>query len=222
MARRFNSGVNYGKFRSNMEQYIMDDYEDEDELKFVNDFSQFNDDDELFTEHVKQISNLDGHLNVLKTNPSSSNSKLLKRPLRDVGTKSIDFGRKSIKDVKMNEKAHSSNSISVDKSQNKRYKHQQQHQQQQSSSKSEVSMFFFTSSVGAVKEWKRYRDEVHMLVEIFGILESINPDPVNIGGKRIVISDQGNVLLCLFYEIDRQLPKLTLKQWIRVRTILFY
>lgn len=74
---------------------------------------------------------------------------------------------------------------------------------------------FLTVPIPMLKQWKRYRDEVQMLVEVIGVLESCTVDSKKPSVKWLKLQDQGHFLDCFFCEMDRCLPNLALKQYYR-------
>lgn len=81
----------------------------------------------------------------------------------------------------------------------------------------DTSMRIFTCPIATLKSWvelKAYNGPV--MFEVYGILDSATVKNPMGTGKEFVIRDDTDSIKCVFYEIDRELPRLTRGQVHRV------
>lgn len=71
------------------------------------------------------------------------------------------------------------------------------------------SLKFLTATVQSVLKWKQHEDKVTSIYEVFGILDSQVSLNAAGNGKNFIIKDKTGILRCTFWEMDRQLPRLT-------------
>lgn len=79
---------------------------------------------------------------------------------------------------------------------------------------------FMTASVSTIRQWNRYRDEIPMLVELFGTMDKLSRPMIGPSSCVKVFNLQdltpnGGSILCRFYEIDRPIPELDTDQYVR-------
>ncbi|XP_048252023.1 spermatogenesis-associated protein 22-like isoform X2 [Haliotis rufescens] len=82
--------------------------------------------------------------------------------------------------------------------------------------KNQAGLRVLSSSVAMVKRSALHTDQLgpHML-EVFGVLDSAVVTDKSGTGKEFVLRDETDTVHCIFYEIDRSLPRLIRGQWQR-------
>ncbi|XP_018610744.2 spermatogenesis-associated protein 22 [Scleropages formosus] len=71
----------------------------------------------------------------------------------------------------------------------------------------ENSLRILTATIEGMKHWSQYKDRMHILFEVFGVLDSA----VTIGShgaKNFLLRDSRDFVQCVFYETDVELPRL--------------
>lgn len=81
--------------------------------------------------------------------------------------------------------------------------------------KVDKSLHLITASIQGVKHWSKYRDSINMIFEVYGVVDSAMMQDPSATGKEFLIKDEQDSMSCIFYEIDRQLPRLTRGHWHR-------
>ncbi|KAJ6657267.1 hypothetical protein lerEdw1_002634 [Lerista edwardsae] len=61
--------------------------------------------------------------------------------------------------------------------------------------------------IESMKHWSQYTNKVPLLFEVMGILDSA-VTPGQYGAKTFLLRDGKESMSCVFYEIDRELPRL--------------
>ncbi|XP_052799337.1 spermatogenesis-associated protein 22-like [Mya arenaria] len=84
------------------------------------------------------------------------------------------------------------------------------------SSDFERSTHFLTADVAGVRRWSKYKDNVQIVFEVFGFLDSAIARGKGNCREFLVRDEKKAALKCVFYEIDRQINKITRGQWIRL------
>ncbi|XP_033748542.1 spermatogenesis-associated protein 22-like isoform X2 [Pecten maximus] len=92
---------------------------------------------------------------------------------------------------------------------------EQQKAPQKTGQKADKSLHLITSTIQGVKHWSKYRDSVNMIFEVFGVVDSAMMQDPSATGKEFLIKDEEDSMACIFYEIDRQLQRLTRGHWHR-------
>ncbi|EDO41866.1 predicted protein [Nematostella vectensis] len=70
------------------------------------------------------------------------------------------------------------------------------------------SLRMITATVKNLQQWSLHKDQLTMLFEVFGILDSaVAPSP-QAKGKNFVLKDNTGSIRCTFWEMDRMLPRL--------------
>ncbi|XP_035287654.1 spermatogenesis-associated protein 22 isoform X3 [Anguilla anguilla] len=69
------------------------------------------------------------------------------------------------------------------------------------------SLRVLTTVIGGMKHWSQYKDRVACLFEVFATLDSA-VTVGNHGAKSFLLRDGKDVVRCVFYETDRDLPRL--------------
>ncbi|XP_078363335.1 uncharacterized protein LOC144647412 isoform X1 [Oculina patagonica] len=97
------------------------------------------------------------------------------------------------------------------------FKQNQSHQSKEKSTKQmnlmaspmDKSLKVITATIQSILKWKLYEDKVASIYECFGLLDSQVSLNAAGNGKNFVIKDKTGNLRCTFWEMDRQLPRLT-------------
>lgn len=92
-------------------------------------------------------------------------------------------------------------------------KEKQQNKKQ--SEKIDPSLHVMTLHALSVPHWAKYRDNIHMIFEVFGIIDSAVIRDATGTHREFILRDEQHHLKCVFYEIDRELQKLTRGHWHR-------
>ncbi|ELT94210.1 hypothetical protein CAPTEDRAFT_203455 [Capitella teleta] len=71
-----------------------------------------------------------------------------------------------------------------------------------------------STNVSGLVKWARHKDQLPLMFEIFGQLNSEVTDR-NGGGKLFVLKSEGECVNCVFYQIDRCLPVMGQNHWYR-------
>ncbi|XP_061106004.1 spermatogenesis-associated protein 22 isoform X1 [Conger conger] len=69
------------------------------------------------------------------------------------------------------------------------------------------SLRILTTAIGGVKHWSQYKDRAAFLFEVFATLDSAVTVGSH-GAKSFLLRDGKDVVHCVFYETDRELPRL--------------
>lgn len=77
------------------------------------------------------------------------------------------------------------------------------------------SLHVISTSIRGMQHWSKYKDRFPMLFEVYGIIDSALLRDKTCTGKEFVLRDEQDSIQCIFYEIDRQLPRLIRGQWHR-------
>ncbi|XP_060558831.1 spermatogenesis-associated protein 22-like [Ruditapes philippinarum] len=77
------------------------------------------------------------------------------------------------------------------------------------------SLHFLTVDVAEMKHWNKFKDSVQIIFELFGQLDSATTKGSMECKEFLIRDEKKNDVTCVFYEIDRQLPKITRGQWYR-------
>ncbi|XP_005102186.1 spermatogenesis-associated protein 22 isoform X2 [Aplysia californica] len=79
------------------------------------------------------------------------------------------------------------------------------------------SMRMFTCPINTMREWMSLNVAPGLVMfEVFGIIDSAVLRTKDGAGKEFMLSDDSSKIKCIFYEIDRELPKITRGQVHRV------
>ncbi|BFZ19116.1 hypothetical protein BsWGS_22155 [Bradybaena similaris] len=93
----------------------------------------------------------------------------------------------------------------------------QSHQLEHNSASPDMSMRIWTSTIAMMKSWAAPRDRVGLvLFEIFGVIDSAVVRDHTGSGKEFLLRDDTANVTCVFYEIDRDIPRLIRGQVCRV------
>ncbi|XP_054063845.1 spermatogenesis-associated protein 22 [Rissa tridactyla] len=104
----------------------------------------------------------------------------------------------NIQQNKMNEKQ--SNCVPEDKS-------QEFSSSQLKMKEKKNSLRILSAVIESMRHWSQYADKTPLLFEVLGTLDSaVTPGPY--GAKNFLLRDGKEILPCVFYEIDRELPRL--------------
>ncbi|XP_014808810.1 PREDICTED: spermatogenesis-associated protein 22 [Calidris pugnax] len=69
------------------------------------------------------------------------------------------------------------------------------------------SLRILSAVIESMRHWSQYADKTPLLFEVLGTLDSaVTPGPY--GAKNFLLRDGKETLPCVFYEIDRELPRL--------------
>ncbi|ESO97882.1 hypothetical protein LOTGIDRAFT_228416 [Lottia gigantea] len=78
------------------------------------------------------------------------------------------------------------------------------------------SLKIITTDIDGCKKWgQRKGANMNLLFEVFGMVDSAVLMNQSGTGKEFILKDGMDTIQCLFYEIDRSLPRLTRGQWHR-------
>ncbi|XP_021365932.1 spermatogenesis-associated protein 22-like isoform X1 [Mizuhopecten yessoensis] len=86
---------------------------------------------------------------------------------------------------------------------------------QKSENKADKSLHLITSTIQGMKHWSKYKDTINMIFEVYGVVDSAMMQDPSTTGKEFLVKDEQDSIPCVFYEIDRQLPRLTRGHWHR-------
>ncbi|XP_060078407.1 spermatogenesis-associated protein 22-like [Ylistrum balloti] len=81
--------------------------------------------------------------------------------------------------------------------------------------KADKTLHLITSTIQGIKHWSKYRDTINMIFEVYGVVDSALMQDPSGTGKEFLMKDEQDSMQCVFYEIDRQLPRLTRGHWHR-------
>ncbi|KAM7443014.1 spermatogenesis-associated protein 22 [Porites harrisoni] len=73
----------------------------------------------------------------------------------------------------------------------------------------EKTLRVITATIQNIVDWKTFDDKIAVIYEIFGTLDSQVSLNSTGNAKNFVIKDKTGTLRCTFWEMDRQLPRLT-------------
>ncbi|XP_058019829.1 spermatogenesis-associated protein 22 [Ahaetulla prasina] len=71
----------------------------------------------------------------------------------------------------------------------------------------ENSLRILSAVIESMKHWSQYSDKTPLLFEVLGVLDSA-VTPGQFGSKTFLLRDGKETVTCVFYEIDRELPRL--------------
>ncbi|KAL4223248.1 meiotic DNA repair synthesis [Mactra antiquata] len=78
------------------------------------------------------------------------------------------------------------------------------------------SLHFLSADIAKMKHWNMFKDSIQMMFQLFGQLDSAVSRGVGDSKEFQIKDDKNNTVKCIFYEIDRCIPKLTRGQWYRI------
>ncbi|CAG2220083.1 SPATA22 [Mytilus edulis] len=84
-----------------------------------------------------------------------------------------------------------------------------------SEKKIDPSLHVMTLHLSSVPHWAKYRDNINMIFEVFGIIDSAVIRDATGTHREFILRDEQHHLKCVFYEIDRELQKLIRGHWHR-------
>ncbi|XP_036369035.1 spermatogenesis-associated protein 22-like [Octopus sinensis] len=74
----------------------------------------------------------------------------------------------------------------------------------------------FTTFIKELKNnYSKYKEKFHIICEVYGVLDSAVLPDRNLSGRQFLLRDNSDSIECVFYEIDRMLPRLTRGHWLR-------
>ncbi|KAL3856452.1 hypothetical protein ACJMK2_011209 [Sinanodonta woodiana] len=73
-----------------------------------------------------------------------------------------------------------------------------------------------TATVAGVKKWSKYKEQVPLMFEVFGVVDSALVKDSSGMAKEFLLRDEQESMQCIFYEIDRSIPRLTRGHWHRL------
>ncbi|XP_071946422.1 uncharacterized protein [Antedon mediterranea] len=74
---------------------------------------------------------------------------------------------------------------------------------------------FIIASIQNVRHWTKYKNQVKIIFEVYAQLDSMVTIDASKNARIFTLKDSKSSLKCIFYEIDRCLPKFTRGQWLR-------
>ncbi|GFO26100.1 spermatogenesis-associated protein 22 [Plakobranchus ocellatus] len=81
----------------------------------------------------------------------------------------------------------------------------------------DTSLRIFTCPIASIKSWVEFKVTTFpVMFEVYGVLDSATVKDLTRTGKEFVLRDDTDSIKCIFYEIDRDLPRLTRGQVHRV------
>ncbi|XP_013065431.2 spermatogenesis-associated protein 22-like isoform X2 [Biomphalaria glabrata] len=84
-------------------------------------------------------------------------------------------------------------------------------------SEKDSSMQIFTCSISSMKSWASCNiTDIMVMFEIYGLVDSATLRDSSGTGKEFILRDDTSSIKCIFYEIDRELPRLIRGQVYRV------
>jgi len=113
-----------------------------------------------------------------------------------------DIGQQGMPSTQAGSKASASNSFRIKTSSSSSAKRQQ------------PSLHFVPATVEGMLHWSQFRNKVPMTFELIAMMNSAISPSDSSTAKEFVIRDQ-KTINAIFYEIDRQLPRLVRGQWYR-------
>ncbi|XP_053375990.1 spermatogenesis-associated protein 22-like isoform X2 [Mercenaria mercenaria] len=78
------------------------------------------------------------------------------------------------------------------------------------------SLHLLTVDIAGLKRWNKFKDSVQIMFEVFGQLDSATARGTSDSKEFLIRDEKKNEVTCVFYEIDRQLSKMTRGQWYRL------
>ncbi|KAK3596307.1 hypothetical protein CHS0354_014792 [Potamilus streckersoni] len=73
-----------------------------------------------------------------------------------------------------------------------------------------------TTTIAGVKKWNKYKEQVQLIFEVYGVVDSALVKDSSGMTKEFLLRDEQDSMQCIFYEIDRSIPRLTRGQWHRL------
>ncbi|XP_063420932.1 uncharacterized protein LOC134706155 [Mytilus trossulus] len=95
------------------------------------------------------------------------------------------------------------------------FQKEKQQNKKPSEKKIDPSLHVMTLHASSVPHWAKYRDNINMIFEVFGIIDSTVIRDATDTYKEFILRDEQHHLKCVFYEIDRELQKLIRGHWQR-------
>lgn len=78
------------------------------------------------------------------------------------------------------------------------------------------SLHVLTVDVDGMKRWNKFKDSIQIMFEIYGQMDSAIARGVGESKEFLIRDDKKTAITCVFYEIDRCLPKMTRGQRYRI------
>ncbi|KAI0226286.1 hypothetical protein LSAT2_023081, partial [Lamellibrachia satsuma] len=85
----------------------------------------------------------------------------------------------------------------------------------ESKEKGDTSLRLLTTTVVTLQRWSQYRQKITLMFEIFGMLNSAVLTADKATAKEFMLKDDTGIIKCIFYQIDRDLNRMTRGQWYR-------
>ncbi|XP_076090567.1 uncharacterized protein LOC143062700 [Mytilus galloprovincialis] len=95
------------------------------------------------------------------------------------------------------------------------FQKEKQQNKKPSERKIDPSLHVMTLHLSSVPHWAKYRDNINMIFEVFGIIDSAVIRDATGTHREFILRDEQHHLKCVFYEIDRELQKLIRGHWHR-------
>ncbi|XP_006815418.1 uncharacterized protein LOC102800873 [Saccoglossus kowalevskii] len=77
------------------------------------------------------------------------------------------------------------------------------------------SLKIITATIEGMKHWKEVSSNINLLFEVYAMVDSAVSTRTDGCGKQFILRDTNNSVKCIFFEIDRSIPKIIRGQYYR-------